>query len=150
MASPVSCDHVEFDGKQCYAFMLLLSGFDEITDVIENALFEAGCDDATLGIHAGNPYLTFHREAKSLEEAIRSALRQVKAANVGIEVVRVVLPGEDTIDMFNSHLKLRRQLLSSMPEELAERLGPRIDDVIVGLVEKNPELLKHAFGADQP
>jgi len=36
------------DILECYSFTLILSGFDEITSKIENALYEAGCNDALL------------------------------------------------------------------------------------------------------
>ncbi len=43
-----------------------------------NALFAAGADDCSPGIRAGKAYVSFHREAKSLEAAVRSAYLDVR------------------------------------------------------------------------
>ena len=45
------------------------------------------CNDGTLAVRAGVAHISFHREAKSLEEALRSALTDVRAA--GFKVARV-------------------------------------------------------------
>jgi hypothetical protein len=70
-----------------HEFTLILSGFSELTNDVEDRLFEAGCDDALLGILDGTPFLDFSREAPSLEKAVLSAIRDVVQA--GFEVVRV-------------------------------------------------------------
>jgi hypothetical protein len=44
-------------------------------------------DDGTIATIAGTPQILFHREAPSLEEAIRSAVGDVRSA--GFEVARV-------------------------------------------------------------
>ncbi len=44
-------------------------------------------DDGTISTVAGVPQIHFHREAQSLEEAIRSAIGDVRAA--GFDVARV-------------------------------------------------------------
>ena len=44
-------------------------------------------DDGTISTIAGVPQIHFHREASSLEEAIRSAIGNVRS--VGFDVVRV-------------------------------------------------------------
>lgn len=74
------------DPRDCHSFTLLLSGFDELTAEIENRLFDAGCEDATLGIQAGTPYLAFDRDAESFEEAMNSAIRDVEHSGLGIQV----------------------------------------------------------------
>ena len=71
------------------SFTLILSGVSALTEELENALFEAGCDDALLGIQNGSVYLDFEREADSLRNAILTAIRQVETAPVGIHVIRV-------------------------------------------------------------
>ena len=122
------------DGIERHSFTLILSAFEEITDEIETALFEAGCNDALLGIHAGSPYLAFDREAKSLELAIRSAIKSVEGCSPKIEVVRVVPPGADTIEVINAYLKLRKELRtqSNMPPELLRK----IDECMSAIAEK--------------
>lgn len=70
--------------KQEFEFELVLSGFSELTEEIEDALFETGCDDGTLGLSAGVPYLVFAREGKTLREAVLSAIRDVESAGCGV------------------------------------------------------------------
>jgi hypothetical protein len=70
-------------------FTLVLTGISELTERVENALYEAGCDDATLSMRCGRPYLTFSRTAPSLKAAILSAVRDVRKAGIGADVLRV-------------------------------------------------------------
>ncbi len=49
----------------------------------------AAFNDATISTIAGVPQIHFHREARSLEEAIRSAIGDVRS--VGFDVERVEL-----------------------------------------------------------
>lgn len=72
-----------------HAFTLVLSGVRELNESMEDALYEAGCDDALLGTRNGVPFLDFDREAASLADAIRSAIRAVERAGLGARVVRV-------------------------------------------------------------
>lgn len=41
---------------------------------LQESLFEAGCDDATLSLRSGRLFLAFCREAVSYEEAVASAI----------------------------------------------------------------------------
>jgi hypothetical protein len=75
--------------EQEFEFTLVLSGIDDLTQEVEDALFEAGCDDALLSIRSGVPYLSFARRAPSMREAILSAIRDVLSTDVGLEVMRV-------------------------------------------------------------
>ena len=70
-----------------YEFTLILAGPRELTEEMADAFFEAGCDDGTPGTCNGVFSIDFHREADSLESAIRSAIAHVKSA--GYEVARV-------------------------------------------------------------
>ncbi len=72
-----------------YDFTLILSGVDDITEDVCNALYESGCDDATPGMREGVVFLDFTREAESFEEALTSAIRDVEKAGVGARVTRV-------------------------------------------------------------
>ncbi len=72
-----------------YDFALILTGVHELTTEVENALFEAGCDDATLSVQYGFIYMEFSRTANSLKDAILSAIRDVRKAGVGADVWRV-------------------------------------------------------------
>jgi hypothetical protein len=66
-----------------YSFTLILSGIDDLNDEVANALFESGCDDATPSMRNGVVRLSFDREAKTLKDAILTAIRDVKKAGVG-------------------------------------------------------------------
>ena len=70
-------------------FALILSGIGELNEKVEDALFEAGCSDATLSIQYGYIYMEFSRLAPSLKAAVLSAIRDVRTADIGAEVWRV-------------------------------------------------------------
>lgn len=72
-----------------YEFSLILSDSLELTEDIADALFEAGCDDGTPGTCNGVFSIDFHREANSLEEAIRSAISNVRSAGYKVERVEI-------------------------------------------------------------
>ena len=72
-----------------YTFTLVLSGFIELSEDVEDRLFESGCDDALLSFRDGVPYLDFDREEESLREAILSAIHDVEGADIGARVIRV-------------------------------------------------------------
>jgi len=59
---------------------------------VANELFVAGCDDGSPGTSGGTFSIDFHREANTLEEAINSAILNVKSA--GYEVDRVEIERE--------------------------------------------------------
>jgi len=63
-----------------YRFTLQLANVSEVTDDVGNALFAAGCDDGTFGACGGQAFVEFDREATSLEEAVRSAVKNVEQA----------------------------------------------------------------------
>ncbi len=70
-------------------FALIVGGVASLTSKVENALFAAGCDDATLSIRYGLLYVEFSRTAESLKDAILSAIHDVQKAGIGAEVIRV-------------------------------------------------------------
>lgn len=70
-------------------FTLVLDGVSELTSEVESALFEAGCDDATIAWRSGRLFLTFSRSAVSLKEAVISAIGGVNQAGIGATVMRV-------------------------------------------------------------
>lgn len=70
-----------------YEFTLILAGGPELTDDLCDALFGAGCDDATPSQSAGVTKIVFHREAETLESAIRTAIANVQAT--GCHVARL-------------------------------------------------------------
>jgi hypothetical protein len=70
-------------------FTLILSGVEEPTEVIENALFESNCDDALLYFRDRIGYLEFDREAASLEDAILSAICDIQQSGIKAKPIRV-------------------------------------------------------------
>mgnify|MGYP001038977844 CR=1 FL=1 len=72
-----------------FDFALVVGGVRELTPEVEDALFKAGCDDATVSMRHGRLYVEFSRSAKSFEEAIFSAIRDIRSAGIGAEVLRV-------------------------------------------------------------
>ena len=55
-----------------------------------DALYEAGCNDGTIVTRNRVTFIAFDRKADSLEQAIRSATADVRAA--GLDVKRVEMP----------------------------------------------------------
>ena len=72
-----------------FEFTLVLENIDELSDQMEDALFQAGCDDALLSFRNGIAYLEFDRESENLESAIISAIRQVEDAGLSLSIKRV-------------------------------------------------------------
>lgn len=70
-----------------YDFTLVVASGMDLTESLADALYSAGCDDATPGTCEGILTVDFHREAGPLEEAIRTAIDNVRAA--GLDVSRV-------------------------------------------------------------
>jgi len=72
-----------------YIFTLFVQGADVLNDDSLDALFEAGCDDATFGARDGAQYGEFDREATSFGAALSSAIHAMTSALPGLEIVRV-------------------------------------------------------------
>lgn len=80
-----------------YEFTLIVEGPDLQDDANVAALFEAGCDDATVGRVGAIQYLDFDREAESLSAAVASAAEAIEAAVPGARVVH--LEPDDLVSM---------------------------------------------------
>lgn len=72
-----------------YEFTLIVAGLQMEDHAQSDALYEAGCDDATISLREGRGYLTFSRKAESLKDAILSAYADVRSADRKIEILRV-------------------------------------------------------------
>jgi hypothetical protein len=72
-----------------YEFDVVLKGLSQVSDDHADRLFAAGCNDCTPTSCDGVAWIHFDREAASLEEAIRTAVGQIKAA--GFQVAKVEL-----------------------------------------------------------
>ncbi len=70
-----------------YSFTLRVSGTNTNGDRFEEALYKAGCADALVSVIDGRLILNFDREARSYEEAVASARRNVEEA--GGRVIKV-------------------------------------------------------------
>jgi hypothetical protein len=74
-----------------YSFTIRVSGLSTDADHYENALYEAGCDDALIAVIDDTIFVDFDREATSFEEAVRSATLNIeKAGGKVIEVKRII------------------------------------------------------------
>jgi hypothetical protein len=68
-----------------YHFTVVLANCDVMTSDLTEALYVAGCDDGTPWSGNGIAAVTFDREAKSLESAIRSAVADVQKAGCTVK-----------------------------------------------------------------
>ena len=75
--------------KKTYGFSVILTAPALSAEACE-ALYEAGCDDGTIVTRNRVTFIAFDRKADSLEQAIRSAIVDVRAA--GFEIQRVEMP----------------------------------------------------------
>jgi hypothetical protein len=75
-----------------YDFTLFLSDITEMTEDVAEALVAAGCDDASPGSSQGAAFLVVHRQAESLEAAIRSAISDIQKA--GHSVSKAVIEAD--------------------------------------------------------
>lgn len=72
-----------------YAFTLIIEGIPDLTPEVMDALFEAGCDDATIMMQADRVSMAFDRAGPTLKDAMVSAIRDVQKASIGARVIRV-------------------------------------------------------------
>ncbi len=70
-------------------FTLVLTGVTELTPEVADALLAAGCDDGTLSMRSGRPFITFSRRAASIKDAILTSIENVRNASIGADVLRV-------------------------------------------------------------
>ena len=75
-----------------FHFTLIVDGPDLQDQSMIDRLFEAGCDDATVGSSDGVQYVDFDREAEALEDAILSAVDDLEKLE-GVEVIRIADAG---------------------------------------------------------
>lgn len=71
-----------------HVFTVVLDGPRGITLRLEDAVYEAGCDDAALGQRGPIVYLEFDREAPSYRDAVLSGIRDVQRIP-GVRAARV-------------------------------------------------------------
>ncbi len=78
-------------------FTLIVEGPDLQDGSYADALFDAGCDDATIGRVAGVQFLDFDREAESLADAVFEAVEAIERAVPEARVVH--LEPDDLVSM---------------------------------------------------
>ena len=87
-----------------YQFTLILSGVEEITPSLADALYAATGGDIELNMRNNVAFAEFDRQVKTLHEAVISAISQVENADVGVRVVRVESDVANTIARINADL----------------------------------------------
>jgi hypothetical protein len=87
-----------------HKFALILSGVSDLTPELADALYEATGGDVECNMRDGVAFLEFERSARTLREAIVSAIREVEGADVGVRVVRVESDAANTIAKINAQL----------------------------------------------
>ena len=70
-----------------HEFSIIASGLDPEAEDFLDRLYDAGCDDATIAFQKGHIIADFGREAESLEDAIASAISDVKKAGATVDNV---------------------------------------------------------------
>ncbi|WP_274424878.1 helix-turn-helix transcriptional regulator [Chelativorans sp. YIM 93263] len=68
-----------------FEFTIIASGLDPNADDFESRFYDAGCDDATIAFQKGHIIVDFAREAESIDEAIATAVRDVRAAGAHVD-----------------------------------------------------------------
>lgn len=96
-----------------YKFTLVIKGVHEISTDLENTLYESGCDDTLIHSNNGAVFLEFGRFAKSLEEAVQTAIKDVEKSK--IYEVAVVEPADFvTIAEIARRSKLSREYIRKL------------------------------------
>lgn len=70
-----------------HEFSIIASGLEPNAEDFDTRFYDAGCDDATIAFQKGHIIVDFGREAESLEDAIASALADVKKAGATVDRV---------------------------------------------------------------
>lgn len=87
-----------------YEFCLVVIAGSELTPEMADALYEATGGDIELGVVDGVMTIEFEREARSLRDAVRSAITQVEGTSLGLHVDRVESETANTIAQINHEL----------------------------------------------
>ena len=86
-----------------HEFTLILSEIPELTQEVNDALFEAGFDDSLVGVADGNVFIDVnHRESESFETTVQQAIDDVEKA--GFNVLRVESDASNVIARINGGL----------------------------------------------
>jgi len=124
--------------KEIFEFTLVLDGVDENTDGLEDALFEAGCDDALINFRDRTVYLDFDREDSSLEKAVLSAIQAVENCGLGAKIIRILPDDLVNISDISKRLGKDRQLVSLWMKGERRQRGLPFPPPVLKLSEKSP------------
>ena len=109
-----------------FTLKFLLSDPDADPDIVVPRLDEAGCDDALLGIgKRGQIALSFSRDAESAEEAVLSALHDVKTAIPDATFLEAA-PDFVGVPDIAKLVGVSRQYVRKLVEENAKEFPPEI------------------------
>jgi len=70
-----------------HEFSIIASGLDPRADDFETRFYDAGCDDALVAFQKGRIIIDFSREAESVQDAISSAIEDVRRIGAKVEHV---------------------------------------------------------------
>ena len=119
-----------------YHFTLILGPSPQIDEEIANKLYEAGCDDALVGMRYGVSFLEFDREAASLCDAVMGAIEDIKRADSRLHVCRI--EPEDLVSMSEIARRCGRSR-ESIRQMMTGRRGPKnFPSPIHGVASKSP------------
>ncbi len=93
-----------------YHFTIVIRDARFDMDDLEDRLFEAGCDDALICSYNNTVYLEFDRESVSAEQAMKSAIENIKSA--GFKELLIEEQGFSTLSEMAERAGLSRQALS--------------------------------------
>lgn len=102
-----------------YEFDLLISGASYDDESLEEKLFHAGCDDATLVFQNNIAHLTFSRESNIFVKAIMSAITDAEKA--GVRVERILPDDLVNANEISRRVEKSRQYVSNL---ISGKQGP--------------------------
>jgi hypothetical protein len=126
----------EIKMNKVYQFTLVLDGVDDQTPNLEDALFEAGCDDALINYKNRTVYLHFDREDEDLEHAIISAIKAVESTDLGAKIVSVAPEHLVSLSDIAERVSMSRQAVSLFV--LGERGTKDFPKPVLKIANKSP------------
>ena len=115
-----------------FHFTLTVTPAVELDSRVMDALYEAGCDDATVSVCGGVMRLAFARSALSFRDAITSAIDNVDRAKIGVTVSGVEGPALHWLDQvggimrdepgFEEMVRLGQQMRHSMDSDAGDAI----------------------------
>ncbi|MDZ4740163.1 MAG: hypothetical protein SGJ03_09695 [Alphaproteobacteria bacterium] len=93
-----------------FEFSMVVEGIDRRASDFEDRLYKAGCNDALIGVVKGVVVLDFSRAAKSFQDALATAMRDVRRA--GGRIVRIEPDSYASLSDIAERAGLTRQAVS--------------------------------------